>query len=138
MRVARHFFDGEAVRKHLTRKKRKSLSRQGAFVRRAARSLLRKRKRSAAPGQPPSVHTSGRNLRTILFAYEPSTGAVVVGPVRFNTKNNAAQLNEHGGTATVTSRKGRRRRVRYAKHPFMGPALKNAAASPKFIGPWEE
>ncbi|MGE0606562.1 MAG: hypothetical protein AB7O62_05485 [Pirellulales bacterium] len=125
-RIKTQFFDRQAVMNATTRAERKVLSRFGAFVRTTARSSIRKRKKPAAPSQPPSSHT-GLLKRNIFFAYESDRANVVIGPIRLNAKNtNAPETLEHGGAATVV-RKGRRgkrtkRRVHIDARPFMGPA----------------
>ena len=48
------FFDRAKVKNAVDKGVRKVLSKFGAFVRRTARSSIRKRKRVSAPGEPPS------------------------------------------------------------------------------------
>ena len=121
------FFDTDRVKRAAGAAARKNLSRAGAFVRTAARSSIRKRKRISAPGQPPSSHT-GLLRKLIFFGYDAARKTVVVGPMRLNQKIGAApEALEHGGTSTVFSgRRGRRRkrRIRVAARPYMGPAMK--------------
>lgn len=85
----RNFFDRQAVITAIGKANAAALSRHGAFVQRRSRSSLRRRKKPSAPGNPPSVHTSDpvATLKNIWFAYEPSTAAVVVGPLRLNVHN---------------------------------------------------
>jgi hypothetical protein len=151
MRMKDFFFDKQSVKSRMSKANRKALSKAGAFMRRRARSSLRRRKKSSAPGQPPSVHTSDRvaTLKNILFAYEPQTESLVVGPVKLNQKTllgpqlgdaTVPQVHEFGATVKVREvkvgkgwRSGIRRvrpgqpvRVRaatYPERPFMGPAL---------------
>jgi hypothetical protein len=154
MHMKRLFFDSAAVKKSVKPAKRASLSKAGAWIRRAARSLLRKRKRPAAPGSPPSVHStdSVATLKNILFAYDRARDSVVVGPVQLNQKDylngffikgTVPQLHEFGGVAGVVeeklgdkwyrldrryrdrgNRQTRRRESRYPARPFMAPALR--------------
>ena len=138
------FFDRQAVIDAVGRANAKNLSRAGSFIRRAARSSLRKRKRVSEPGQPPSVHTQDRvaTLKNIWFVFERRRASVVVGPLRLNgstlrgsNRSTVPELHELGGSAVLESRKKkRRRRVRYAARPFMGPAMKREL--PKFEGLW--
>ena len=120
------FFDRRAVTDATDRATRRVFSRFGAYVRRAARSSIRKRKRPAEAGKPPSSHT-GLLKRLILFAYEPARCSVIIGPVRLSRKiGSAPEALEHGGRSQVTSRrrgKRRMRSVRIAARPFMGPAF---------------
>lgn len=77
------FFDKKAIVDKLSSGERRAMVKIGSHIRRAARSAIRKRKRSSLPGSPPSSHTSSKvaTLRNILFGYEPSKHTVVVGPV---------------------------------------------------------
>lgn len=93
------FFDWAALQKMADTNNKKGLSRAGAFIRRRAMSLLRRRKGPSTAPAPPSVHSRDKvaNLRNILFAYVPGGhGSVVVGPVKLNQKNDAT-LNGHSG-----------------------------------------
>lgn len=113
--VRKVFFDRAAVRNAVDRADRIALSRIGAFVRRRARTSLRRRKKTSSPGQPPSVHASGRDsLKTILFGYEASRHSVVVGPVKLNQASRTSsgrmtipQLHEFGGTAQIEEERSR-------------------------------
>ncbi len=129
--VKRVFFDRKAVIDRMDATTRKVLSKFGAFVRRAARSSIRKRRSSAPPGSPPSSHT-GLLKRFIFFGYDTQARSVVIGPARLDQRGRtpataqAPSLLEHGGVATLTRRTGRRqarRQVRYRPRPFMGPAF---------------
>jgi hypothetical protein len=129
--VKRVFFDRKAVIDRMDAATRKVLSKFGAFVRRAARSSIRKRRSSAPPGSPPSSHT-GLLKRFIFFGYDTQARSVVIGPARLDQRGRgeAPALLEHGGVATLTRRAGRRqarnqarRQVRYRPRPFMGPAF---------------
>jgi hypothetical protein len=121
------FFDSRKVQRSVDRAKRKELSRAGAFVRRRARSSIRKRKRVSRPGEPPSAHQG--DIRKILFAWDPLAESVVVGPLAFNGSGNGNEtvpaLLEHGGTVVRRGKrgKGKRRKLTYRPRPFMGPAL---------------
>jgi len=151
MRMKDVFFDRAAVKNRMTKANCKALSKAGAFIRRRARSSLRRRKKPSPPGQPPSVHTNDRvaTLKNILFAYDPHSESLVVGPVKLNQKAllgpqlagaTVPQIHEFGARVKIREvkvgrgwRTGKRRvrpgqpvRVRaavYAERPFMGPAL---------------
>jgi hypothetical protein len=78
------FFDRAKVLNAADKAKVKALSKMGAFVRRSARSSIRKRKAVSAPGSPPSSHT-GLLRNNIFFGYEPARGGnVVIGPTALN------------------------------------------------------
>jgi len=131
------FFDRKAVRSALDRTTRRVLSRFGAFVRRGAKSSIRKRKRPSAPGEPPSSHT-GLLRRFIFFGYDRSRRSVVIGPQRLNQKiGDASHALEHGGTSTVVEGLRRHRKKRHVKikaRPYMGPAFEQE--KPKLAAMW--
>lgn len=94
------FFDRAAVTGAVDKATRKVLSRFGAFVRRRARSSIRKRKKVSQPGQPPSGRT-GLLKRLLFFAFEPRRQSVVIGPAALNGGyGDGAEMLEHGGTTT--------------------------------------
>jgi len=131
------FFDRKAVTGALDRATRKVLSKFGAFVRTGARHSIRKRKGVSAPGEPPSSHT-GLLRNFIFFGYDRDRRSVVIGPQRLNQKvGDAPHALEHGGTSTVVEGlRGRRRkrRIRIAARPFMGPAFERE--KPKLPAMW--
>lgn len=94
------FFDRDAVLKALDREQRSRLSRAGAFVRRRARSSIRKRNRVSKPGSPPSSHT-GDYRRSIFFGYDASRDAVVIGPSATFGGSEVPSTLEFGGTRQV-------------------------------------
>ena len=109
------FFDRKAVMDATTKAERRVLSKQGAFLRKAFRNALRRRKKTSSPGQYPHVHSNDKyaTLKNILYAYNPSRHSVYVGPVRLNTKHNVPQLLTHGGT--VHKRNGKTIHIRKRK-----------------------
>lgn len=120
------FFDQRAVIRAMDAKERRALIRVGSFIRRRARSSLRRRKKASAAGSPPSVHSRDKfaTLKNILFAYDPGAKSVIVGPVGLTRKRISGSvrtvpaLMEFGGTATQNHR-----RRKYPARSFMGPAL---------------
>ena len=116
------FFDVPRVRRAMDAATRRALGKAGAFIRRRAKTSIRKRKKVSQPGNPPHSH-AGHLRRLIFFAYDPAGQTVVIGPVPFR-KGEAPRLLEFGG---VTTRRpgsaGRARRMVYRKRPFMGPAM---------------
>lgn len=108
------------------RGRQRSLMRAGALVRTIARRSIRRRRRPSNPGQPPSSHSG--ELRMILFGYDDATGGVVVGPRRLGglttRGGEVPSLHEFGG---VVTRNGRL--LRYARRPYMAPAMERAAES---------
>ena len=130
-------FDRKAVMGAVDRATRKVLSKFGAFVRTDARHSIRKRKAISEPGNPPSSHV-GLLRKLIYFGYDRGRRSVVIGPQRLNQKvGDAPHALEHGGTSTVIDGlRGRRkkRRVRIAARPFMGPAFERE--KPKLPAMW--
>ena len=133
------FFDRKAVRSAVDRTTRRVLSRFGAFVRRGAKSSIRKRRRASAPGQPPSSHT-GLLKKFIFFGYDRSARSVVIGPQRLNQKvSDAPHTLEYGGISTVVEGlrgKRKKRHVRIKARPFMGPAFEQE--KPKLAAMWQD
>lgn len=133
------FFDRKIVLDHFGEKGKttiRALSRAGAFLRTRARSMLRRRKRSASSGQAPSIHTSDSTvtLRNVQFAYDFATSSVVVGTIRLNTAHNRGggpvpKLLEFGGMASRPAHRGGTRTAHYKPHPWMGPSLKAEIAA---------
>ena len=121
-KIKKLFFDTKTVRRRINATTRRVLSRFGAFVRRTAKSSIRKRKKPSQPGSPPSSHT-GLLKRLIFFGYEPNRKSVVIGPVRLSRKvGDAPETLEHGGMSAVLKR-GKKKRTRIAKRSYMGPAM---------------
>lgn len=124
------FVDRAVVVSRVEKARLRWLSKVGAFTRTAAIRSMRRRKRSSAPGQPPSAHApSSQGLRNILFAVEADT--MIAGPVSFNGIESAdvPQVHEYGGLKSnrIRTRKGTERRtVRYPARPYMRPALASA------------
>jgi len=133
--ITKLFFDKKAVRDKVDAGTRRVLSKFGAFVRRTARSSIRKRKKTSQPGSPPSSHT-GLLKKFIFFGYEPAKRSVVIGPVRLTQKGRgeAPSLLEYGGTTKVEHR-GKRKRAKVRPRPFMGPAFEKE--QPKLPAMWK-
>jgi hypothetical protein len=117
-----YFFDRARVLAAADKATVRALSKAGAYVRTAARSSLRRRKRPSKPGTPPSVHADGfASLKTIFFAFEPGSRSVVVGPVKINgarTSPTVPELHEFGGVMA-----GKMGIKKYPARPYMRPAL---------------
>ena len=141
------FFDRQIVIDAVGRASAKNLSKAGSFIRRSARSSLRRRKKISPPGEPPSVHTKDpvATLKNIWFVFDPAQRSVVVGPLKLkgsrlegSNRPTVPSLHELGGAAVVGGRpNGKRkpkRRAKYAPRPFMGPAMEREL--PKFAGLW--
>lgn len=120
-RVTQFWFDKEYVLRHVDQAKAKILSRFGYFVMRDARQSIRKRKRPAAPGQPPTNQT-GLLKKFIYFSYERERRSVVIGPALLPSARQQPpipQVLEEGGLARGVFR----RPVRIQARPYMQPAF---------------
>lgn len=112
-KATQFFLDRAEVQRRLGVARVRALSRQGAFLRRRARTdVLRRRKKVSGPAMPPSVHSRSQvaTLRNILFFYDARSETVVVGPVKLNQVNRSSRsgsaisipsLMEFGGTVTI-------------------------------------
>lgn len=113
-RVRMHVSDVMAVEERAVRR---TLFRLGGLTRTVAKRSMRKRKRgSARPGQPPLAHVpSSRGLRNIRFEVDERDRTVAVVTVRFGTRVEVPALMELGGRTRTGER--------YAARPFMEPAM---------------
>lgn len=94
------FFDKKAVIDAVGKAKAGVMGRQGALVRTIMhRSLNKKKKGHAPPGQPPYKHQG--NLAKVEFAFDPKTNSVVVGPAKLGN-GNAPEVQDKGGTVKVS------------------------------------
>ena len=117
------FFDSPKVISAVDKTTRRVLSRFGAYVRTVAKRSIRKRKKAAPPGQPPSSHT-GLLKKFIWFGYEPDSKSVVIGPARLSGKNygEAPSLLEYG--------------KEFPARPFMNPSLEKS--EPQLKNFWKD
>jgi hypothetical protein len=133
----RMFFDLLKVTNAADRAKKRVFSRIGAFVRTRARSLIRRRKRSARAGQAPTNRT-GLLKRFIYFGWDPTQESVVVGPKYLGTRKRSGmtvpELLEVGGAVDARWNPGKT--AHYDPHPFMGPALEKEREAGKIEGFW--
>jgi hypothetical protein len=143
------WFDTEKVAKAVARAERRILTKFGAFVRRGAKTLTRKKApkakkakkgeppplappRVSRPGEPPLSHLGLIN-KLILFAYEPREHVVRIGPKRLN-KQAGPRFLEGGGETVLTNSRGRKRPANFRPRPFMQPAFD--AELPKIDQMW--
>lgn len=156
-RMVENFFDRDHIKSRIDYATRRKLGHAAGEVRKTAkRSIKRPGKRRtkrrtqkkyrrggrdptvSRRGSPPRQHTEGkRNLKLIIYAFDPHANETTVGPVEF--RNAAGQRDvpgilEQGGSTKVAYRdKSGRRKTRPARvqpRPFMAPAL--SALSPRF------
>lgn len=133
-----NFYDRRPVQSAQSRAKLRVGSRFGAFVRRSARSSIRRRLDSSRPGSPPT-NVTGLLRRLIFFSYDRDIDGPVIGPTRAGRSQfgrTGAEVLEFGGPAQVTrfrrdgwtdqgSPRYQRVTTRFnvAARPFMLPAL---------------
>lgn len=102
---------------------RRNLIRTAATHRLIARRSVRRRKRSATPGNPPSAH--GPWLKNgFRYAWDGTDRSAVSG-IMPNGRRNTAAAFEVGGTIYKRDRRGKRRRYKLRPFPVLGPALTN-------------
>lgn len=140
----RSFFDWQKIQKDASRKTERVLSRFGAFVRRTAKSLLRRKKGTSTAGEPPRSK-KGFLHKFLYFAYDRPNQNVVIGPAKLEGMPTAADgtpvpgLLEHGGDAIAvkTNKRGHRyeRPYKMEPRPFIGPAA--AKELPNLPGWWK-
>ncbi|WP_145075537.1 hypothetical protein [Poriferisphaera corsica] len=132
--IKQMFFDSSAVKRGVDRATRRVFSRFGAYVRRTAKQSIRKRKKPAPPGKPPSSHT-GLLKRFIFFGYDKPNKSVVIGPAKLsqNNRGEAPSLLEYGGP-TQLKRNGKVISAHFRGRAFMGPAFEEE--QPKLSALW--
>ena len=117
-----NMFDRLAVVSAVDAGTRRILTDFGRFVRRTARFSMRRRKDASQPGTPPSVHT-GLLRQLILYAYDPSSRSVVIGPRLLRRGSIAARTTEEGGVVERKKRRGGVATLKYPARPYMRPAF---------------
>lgn len=109
-KITRYFFDRAEVIDAMGVAEHNSLMRAAGRIWKSAQRRIRRRKNPSKPGQSPTSHTD--ELRYGLrFAFDPSSGGAVVGPVKHNkvffnndrkpVKGTVPQILEEGGDITV-------------------------------------
>ena len=91
----------------------KNLGHAAATLRMVARQSIRRRKKPSQPGSPPHTQT-GRLKRSIIYSVDRQRQSAIIGPSH-SIIGPAGAEHEHGGG---------RRKQRFPRRPYMGPALK--------------
>lgn len=152
------FFDRKEVVEAVGRSRVKILSKAGGLVRKSAKEILvfkpsvrkprrvkdakvnranelayRQAKKASAspPGAVPFVRRRQYpNLSSVVYAYDPGSRSVVVGPIERRSRSmqrTAPDVHERGGSVriNVTGRDGKVRPMtaNYPKRPLIGPAF---------------
>jgi hypothetical protein len=159
------FFDAPRVLAATDRATNIYLGRAGGFVKVTASRSMRRRKKSSAPGDPPSAH-EGTLKERLFYAYESDRRSVVIGPEKTNqvffdgdgrpVRGTVPEILERGGSIHIrqvfkggewkrADLRSRRRnaglptrlhKVTIVPRPYMQPALD--AALPRMPGWWAE
>lgn len=150
--------DIKKIRRYLRANYKSGLHKIGAYLRRRARTSLRRRKRVSQPGERPSVHSTDDtvSLKHIAFVVAPDDTQVLCGPIRLNQRNmvvdvgsqTVPQILEFGGTVRIheeARKDGRpwagdvvwgRRDMRRGAKPWKKYRVRNARYQPRpFMGP---
>lgn len=152
VKMKKFFFDTLAVERRLGQTRARTLNKLGAYSRKVAmRSMRRvgKKGKPSAVGQPPRYHGGDPSLRTILYAMDPVSESVIIGPIKFNQKfyygnhlrsGTIPSLHEVGGVLGIREKRvgtewvpigrrkprpgqpTRRRDARFGPRPYMKPA----------------
>lgn len=112
--------------------KRPRYSRNFAIRRQQFQEYIARKKADAAkPGRPPFARrNSYPNLRSVVYALDNRTGAMLVGPIARRKRSSSEPtpgVNEKGGTVTINvkTKKGvRPMKARYPKRSVVGPTMK--------------
>ena len=133
-KVTRMFFDRRAVIDAVDRATRKVLGHFGGLVRKAAHKSIEETSGPSSPGRPPHSHMAARRrrinaqrrregkpslrggftgLKYILYAYEPATRSVIIGPASNRSRSmTIPEILECG-----------EKDPKVAARPFIGPAF---------------
>lgn len=150
----KQFFDRDAVMSAVGTAQRRAMAQSGNYVMKAARNSIRNASKkspvSAADGKSPPKSQTGLLKEHIYFAYDASTGGIVVGPSKLNAKGrDVPKVLEYGGDTEIYEpagqfvtgasgkteklEKGRNKKITMAARPFMQPALTRSADKLKKI-----
>lgn len=148
----KQFFDRDVVMSALSKAQTRVMAQGGNYVMKAARNSIRKASKKSpvsSPGNTPKSQT-GLLKEHIYFAYDASTGGVVVGPSKLNAKGrDVPKVLEYGGDTEIYEpagqfvtgasgkteklAKGRNKKITMAARPYMQPALVRSADKLKQI-----
>lgn len=123
------FFDSKKVKKRIDWAKKKNFSTMGRYIRKRARTSIKRRVRKSPAGGPPHAHAKSGNLaslKAIFWFYDFAKETLAVGPVIFNSRTTdrpGGNVHEFGGHVRKKTKSGKHVRANYPKRPFMGPAL---------------
>ena len=135
------FEDTQRILSRIGQSAKRSLMRQGGFIRTTAVHSIKTAKGPSAPGSPPHNHPGltrkqhTQSLRKLLFfRWDDSAKSMVVGPELLPSGQldpTVPGILEAGGTEMATVKVGTawvRKRITIAPRPYMAPALKLSQA----------
>jgi len=125
LKLVEAFFDEKTVNDAVARARVIALRAGGALVRRLARAGIKRRRGTSKPGDQPFSH-EGDLKKLLYFDYDRTSESEVIGPIKTGNKN-VPNLLEFGGSTTQRFKHGGSRTINYRKHPYMAPALEQAA-----------
>lgn len=154
-----NFFDRQKIIDAVGAAKARVASKQGAFVMRAARRLIRPPPKkvtkklqandpgavSHAPAGSPPYSQTGLLRKFILYAWDSTSGTMLIGPILLSgdMMGEAPSTLEYGGPVNVPVRKRTSRGYRTVwvdtnlkPRPYMGPALQ--ASRPRLAEIWKD
>lgn len=130
IKQAKIIFREQAVLTPVEKAKIRYVSQVGAFIRRDARSSMRRRKTPSPPGKPPRV-VDGLLKKFLFFIVDRQDPvAVTIGPSSFGEGFDAPRALEFGGVVTrnvYARRRLRSMQVRLEARPYMQPAYDKTA-----------
>lgn len=102
IKVKKLFLDSRKIIDPVAKAEIRMLNFAGGLIRTIARRLLKRRKSTSAPGNPPHVHSRNRiSLKTILFVVDRARGSVTTGPLKFNQTFHSRRNAKLRGDQTV-------------------------------------
>ena len=136
------FFDRDAVRSKLTKKRHAALLNAGALTRKVAKNSLRRRKKRSSPGQTPSVHTRDQNvtLKNVQFAFDPNSEETIVGPVglvdHITGEGAVPGILERGAMVSEPNARRRKRKIGMSGEIEIDPKRKRQGKTTKDVVDW--
>lgn len=138
--AAKSFFDQALVAATVETWGVRFCARFGAFTRRKAKGLIRQKRKTSAPGQPPASHV-GLLRDHIYFAKHPTEKiGVIVGPALTRgaaksrpVNGTVPQVLEEGGTVEIT-RDNKPRTATIKPRPYMAPAFADTVGKMGSLG----
>lgn len=125
------FFDRLHIKQFVQDRGLEFLGHAGAYIRKTAIRSMRRaplKGKPSKPGTPPRFRagTEDVSLRKILYGLDPARGSVVVGPLKFNQKQDLDGVKLVSGTVPSLHERGGRAGIREKFKPFDRKAAERA------------